>query len=155
MNVFLAFLLIIFCFVNAAFAYGLLKNTIKRSQIPLLVLLFVSLFFSGCCFNCGCKDNVQPDLTWEINQLKKMTNQFGIPQSRTSNMNLKELITELQIKINETTCYQSGVLSNDEKLKLRKLLYGQQPILQSLDKYSQFIENVKQKQIIILPDLDD
>lgn len=116
-----------------------------------LIPCFFSLFFFGCfCLNDPSKD-VKPDLTWENNQLRKIATQLGVSQSRALQLNMQELITDIQIKINETDEYQGGYLSEEEKRQIKDLLYGEDGILKTLEAYDFFIHKINNSRIIFLP----
>jgi hypothetical protein len=117
-----------------------------------LIPCFFSLFFFGCyCLNDQPQQAVNPDLTWENNQLRKIATQLGVSQSRASQLNMRELITDIQIKINETDEYQGGHLSEEEKKQIKDLLYGEDGILKTLEAYEFFIQKINNRRIIILP----
>ena len=112
---------------------------------------FFSLFFFGCyCLNDQPQNVVKPDLTWENSQLRKIATQLGIPQSRALQLNMRELITDIQIKINETDEYQGGLLSKEEKKQIKDLLYGEDNILKTLEAYDLLVNKINNKRIIIL-----
>lgn len=116
-----------------------------------LIPCFFSLFFFGCyCLNDPSID-VKPDLTWENNQLRNIATQLGVSQSRTLQLDMQELITDIQIKINETDEYQGGHLSEEEKRQIKDLLYGEDGIIKTLEAYESFIQKINNRRIIILP----
>lgn len=122
-----------------------------KKLILQLIPCFFSLFFFGCyCLNDPSID-VNPDLTLENNQLRKIATQLGVSQSRALQLNMQELITDIQIKINETDEYQGGHLSEEEKRQIKDLLYGEDGILKTLEAYESFIQKINNRRIIILP----
>jgi hypothetical protein len=114
-----------------------------------IVTFFIALFCFGCCFNAPPQ---KTDMTWEKNQLIKIATQLGVAQSRASQLNMRELITEIEIKINETAEYYSGHLSEEEKKQINDLLYGEDRILKTLESYELFIKKINNRRIIILPE---
>lgn len=123
----------------------------KKSFLQLITTGFLSLFFVGCfCLKDQPQDVVKPDLTWENSQLRKIATQLGVPQSRASQMNMRELITDIQIKMNETDEYQGDLLSEEEKKLIKGLLYGEDNILKTLKAYDLFINKINDKRIIML-----
>ena len=89
-------------------------------------------------------------MTWENLQLRKIASQLGIPQSRLSRLNMRELITDIQIRISETDGFYGELLSEEEKVLIKELLYGEEKILNKLDSYDLFIGRVNDNQIIII-----
>ena len=119
----------------------------KSSSILLFIVLSIS---SGCCFNAQPRKTIAPSMTWENLQLRKIASQLGIPQSRLSRLNMRELITDIQIRISETDGFYGELLSEEEKVLIKELLYGEEKILNKLDSYDLFIGRVNDNQIIII-----
>ena len=123
----------------------------KKNFLQLIVTGFLSLFLFGCCcLKDQPSNDVKPDLTWENSQLRKIATQLGVPQSRASQLNMRELITDIRIKINETDEYQGSLLSEEEKKQIRNVFYGVEHLNNTLDEYESFINKIKNKRIIIL-----
>ena len=124
----------------------------KKFFLQLMIIGFLSVIFSGCCFYQKPQIAVKPDLTWENSQLRKIAFQLGISQSRILQLNMQELITDIQIKINESDEYHGDLLSETEKKQIKDLLYGEIHILKILNDYDLFIQKINNRQIIILQD---
>lgn len=123
----------------------------KMKFLQLITTGFISLFFFGCyCLKNQHLNDVKPDLTWENSQLRKIATQLGVPQSRASQLNMQELITDIQIKINETDEYQGGLLSEEEKKQIQDVFYGVEHLNKTLEEYEAFINKINNKRIIIL-----
>lgn len=63
---------------------------------------------------------------------------------------MRELITDIQIRISETDGFYGELLSEEEKVLIKELLYGEEKILNKLDSYDLFIGRVNDNQIIII-----
>ena len=123
---------------------------LKKDLLILLIGLFI-IFLSSCCSRpVIVKQN--PDYSHEINQLRLIVKKLGIPESKVSQMKLDELVTEIKIKMNESYEYSGKCYTDEELKRVIHFLYGENRLIEILNDYHQFIQNLKGKQMIVLPE---
>ena len=69
-------------------------------------------------------------------------------------MDMKELLTEIKIQLNNRESYSNIVLTPQELNKISGLLYGNKQIIDTINEYDKFIKRINGKQILILEDGD-
>lgn len=126
MKGFLAFLLLISLIVNAVFIFG------KSVTEPI----------SG-----GNGDSSQ---AISIEKLRSIALKCGVSSEKADKMDAEQLLTEINIKFNDSVGFYGDSLSSEELKKVEGLLYGENKIIGILKAQNEFSQKVQGKDIIIL-----
>ncbi|MBR6059699.1 MAG: hypothetical protein IKP58_16145 [Victivallales bacterium] len=131
-----------------------MKNNYIFYMIIKRLILGISLFFlSGCCL---IKHDVpivhERDLSWEKEQLRNIASLCGIPLSKTSDMDIKELLIEIKIRFNNSESYSNHVLTTKNFKDISEVFYDDVQLINTIKDYDAFIKKVHGKQILILED---
>ena len=127
-----------------------MRHYLNKSLLFILIGSFL-LFISGCCSRPVIVQQ-GPDYSHEINQLRLIVEKLGIPESKASQMNLGELVTEIKIKMNDSVEYSGNYYSDEEFKRVMHFLYGEERLIEILNDYNKFIQSIKGKRIIVLPE---
>lgn len=130
----------------------------------LSVILLLSLGLN--VFLLGCNGNTFRDKDWnrqqsnpdtnpsgyvDLSELRQLANSLGIPEERTSTLSMNGLVSEIKIKLDETTKYHGKVLSEEEMKVLSINLSDDPAILNTVKEYNSFVRKLNGKKIIVLP----
>lgn len=130
----------------------------------LSVILLLSLGLN--VFLLGCNGNTFRDKDWnrqqsnpdtnpsgyvDLSELRQLANSLGIPEERTSTLSMNGLVSEIKIKLDETTKYHGKVLSEEEMKVLSINLSDDPAILNTVKEYNNFVRKLNGKKIIVLP----
>ena len=126
MKGFLAFLLLISLIVNAVFILG------KSVTEPIT----------------GGNGNSFQAISME--KLRSIALKCGVSSEKADKMDVEQLLTEINIKFNDSIGFYGNSLSGDEFKKVEDLLYGEDKIIGILKAQNEFIQKVQGKDIMIL-----
>lgn len=126
MKGFLAFLLIISLIVNAVLICG------KSVTEPIT------------------DDTGNSSQTISTEKLRSIATKCGVSSESADKMDAEQLLTEINIKFNDSVGYYGNSLSGEEFKKVEDLLYGEDKIIGVLKAQDAFIQKVQGKDIIIL-----
>ena len=130
----------------------------------LSVILLLSLGLN--VFLLGCNGNTFRDKDWnrqqsnpdtnpsgyvDLSELRQLANSLGIPEERTSTLSMNGLVSEIKIKLDETTKYHGKVLSEEEMKVLSINLSDDPAIFNTVKEYNNFVRKLNGKKIIVLP----
>ena len=126
MNVFFAFLLIISLIVNVVFILG------KSLTEPIT----------------GGNDTSSQTII--MKELHSIALKCGVPSERADKMDAEQMLTEINIKFNDSVGFYGNSLADEEFKKVEDLLYGEDKIIGILKVQNEFCQKVQGKDIIIL-----
>ena len=115
-----------------------------------VIVIMLGAVLSGCQLYSEPESKIQ-DLSLEMSQLRSIAVACGTSESKIQTMTMKELLTEIQIVLNNPEQYFGHRLSVDELKKISIYLYDREEIIRTINDYNAFIEKIKDKKIIILP----
>lgn len=136
----------------------------KASSGCLRVMLFLSIALNVFLF--GCKIRTFHDNDWDrqpnnasansrgytdFSELRQVANSLGIPEEKSSTLSIEGLVSEIRIKLDETTKYHGKVLSEEEMKVLSICLSDDLEILKTVKEYNNFVRKLNNKKIIVLP----
>ena len=112
-----------------------------------------TLLFTSCCsYSPRGIEKPAQDYSHEINQLRLVVIKLGIPESKAEQMKLGELVAEIKNKMNDSSVYCGDYYSDEDLRRIPRLMSGEKHLIQILNDYHQFIQNVKGKRLIVLPE---
>ena len=126
MKGFLAFLLIISLIVNAVLICG------KSVTEPIT----------------GGNGNSSQTISTE--KLRSIATKCGVSSESADKMDAEQLLTEINIKFNESVGYYGNSLSDEEFKKVEDLLYGEDKIIAVIKAQDAFVQKIHGKDIVIL-----
>lgn len=88
--------------------------------------------------------------TISTEKLHSIVTKCGVSSECADKMDAEQLLTEINIKFNDSVGYYGNSLSGEEFKKVEDLLYGEDKIIGVLKAQNAFIQNVQGKDIIIL-----
>lgn len=127
-------------------------------------MLFLSIALNVFLF--GCKIRTFHDNDWDrqpnnasansrgytdFSELRQVANSLGIPEEKSSTLSIEGLVSEIRIKLDETTKYHGKVLSEEEMKVLSICLSDDLEILKTVKEYNNFVRKLNNKKIIVLP----
>lgn len=137
----------------------------KTSLGCLSVILFLSIglnvFLLGCNYRRTFSDknlgrqhpnissNESEDI--DLSELRKLANMLGISEEKASMLSMDGLISEIKIKIEDSTKYHGKILSEEDFKILRINLSDDPKILETVKEYNSFINKLNGKKFIVLP----
>lgn len=95
--------------------------------------------------------NTNPSGYADLSELRQVANSLGIPEEKTSALSMNGLVSEIKIKLDETTKYHGNVLSEEEMKVLGVCLCKEPAILNTVKEYNSFVLKLNGKKIIVLP----
>ncbi len=117
-----------------------------------LITCSILLFMSCCSESPLIIEKPGPDYSHEINQLRLVVEKLGLSESQASQMNLNELVTEIKVKMNDYVYYSGESLSDADNKRIELIMFGETHLIKIVNDYNQFIQNIKGKKIIVLPE---
>lgn len=121
-------------------------------------LLCCSLLFVGCCrapHNGSDLSSevarLQQELDNQKNELRSLARVSGIPESQINSLSAIGLISEIRIKLGNSSGYYGRYLSDKDMTTLKNLLADEPQMEKIIQDYDSFIKQNKGKRIIILP----
>ena len=137
------------------------KSSIGCLSVILFLSIGLNVFLLGCNnrINFTDKDlgrlhpNIASNKSENINlsELRKLANMLGISEEKTSALSMEGLISEMKIKVDDSTKYHGKILS-DEEFKILSINLSDDPkILEIVKEYNIFINKINGKKIIVLP----
>ena len=126
MKGFLAFLLIISLIVNAVLICG------KSVTEPIT----------------GGNGNSSQTISTE--KLRSIATKCGVSSESADKMDAEQLLTEINIKFNDSVGYYGNSLSGEEFKKVEDLLYGEDKIIAVIKAQDAFVQKIHGKDIVIL-----
>lgn len=88
--------------------------------------------------------------TISTEKLRSIATKCGVSSERADKMDAEQLLTEINIKFNDSVGYYANSLSDEEFKKAEDLLYGEDKIIGVLKAQNAFTQKVQGKDIIIL-----
>lgn len=136
------------------------KSSVGCLSVVLLLSIGLNVFLLGCngksFYN---KDwdrqpsnaNTNPSGYADLSELRQVAKSLGIPEEKTSALSMDGLVSEIKIKLDETTKYHGKVLSEEEMKVLSINLSDDPAILNTVKEYNSFVRKLNGKKIIVLP----
>ena len=136
----------------------------KSGVFCLSLVLILSIGLNIFLFGCNGKSSYNKD--WDrqpsnattktsgyadLSELRQLANSLGIPEEKTSTLSMEGLVSEIKIKLDETTKYHGKVLSEEEMKVLSINLSDDPTILNTVKEYNSFVRKLNGKKIIVLP----
>ena len=116
------------------------------------------LLFVGCCrapHNGSDLSSevarLQQELDNQKNELRSLARASGIPESQINSLSAIGLISEIRIKLGNSSGYYGRYLSDKDMTTLKNLLADEPQMEKIIQDYDSFIKQNKGKRIIILP----
>lgn len=136
------------------------KSGVGCLSVMLLLSIGLNVFLPGCnskTFHDNDWDrqpsivSKNPGAYADFSELRQLANSLGIPEEKTSTLSMEGLVSEIKIKLDETTKYHGKVLS-EEELKVLSINLSDDPaILNTVKEYNSFVRKLNGKKIIVLP----
>ena len=87
----------------------------------------------------------------DLSELRKLANILGISEEKASMLSMDGLVSEMKIKIDDSTKYYGKILS-EEEIKILSINLSDDPkILETVKEYNIFIKKLNGKKFIIIP----
>lgn len=115
------------------------------------------LFFAGCTSdNIAINDSLNAK---ELSDIRKQTlhlaHRVGIPAEQAERSSTKELLSDIESKLNGSHEYIGSTLSDDELKLLTVYLNNKRDILNTIEQYHRYIQNSRTQRIIAIPKRDE
>ena len=91
-----------------------------------------------------------PSQTISTEKLRSIATKCGVSSERADKMDAEQLLTEINIKFNDSIGYYGNSLSGEDLKKIEDLLYGEEKIISIIKAQDTFIQKIQGKDIIIL-----
>jgi hypothetical protein len=136
------------------------KSGVGCLSVMLLLSIGLNVFLLGCngkTFHDNDWDRQPSNVSKntgayaDLSELRQLANSLGIPEEKTSTLSMEGLVSEIKIKLDETTKYHGKVLSEEEMKVLSINLSDDPAILNTVKEYNSFVRKLNGKKIIVLP----
>ena len=122
--------------------------------------VFVCMFVSGCCFDPSHRGigeqsaevaRLRQELDSQKPELRDLAKKCGVSESNIDSSSAAGLISEIKIKLDNSSGYYGRFLS-DKDLALLKDLLADEPQLEKIVRdYDSYLKQNKGKSVLILP----
>ena len=137
------------------------KSSLGCLSLILLLSIGLNVFLLGCndkrTFSVKDLDRQHSNIASnkreniDLSELRKLANMLGISEEKTSMLSMDGLISEMKIKIDDSTKYHGKILSEEEIKILNINLTDDPKILETVKEYNIFINKLNGKKFIVLP----
>ena len=123
-------------------------------------VLSVCMFVSGCCFDPshrGGKDQsaevarLQQELNNQKYELQALARRCGVSESNINSLSATGLISEIKIKLSNSSGYYGRFLSDKDLANLKDLLADEPQLEKIIRDYDSYLKQSKGKRVLILP----
>lgn len=127
----------------------------RHRALTNLLLTSASIFFIA---GCVCKHNVPVSGEQNIksdnvrDQVVFLASKVGISDDRIKKSSTKEILVDIEVKLDENHKYDGKILTVEEMNVLSNYLNDQSHILRIIRNYHHYIQTMQYKKIIVLPE---
>ena len=87
-------------------------------------------------------------------QVMLLASKTGIPEDKIKKSSTKELLVDIELKLNKNHIYDGKLLTADEMKILSNYLNDQHQILRTIKDYHHYMQLMQNKKIIVFPEND-
>lgn len=120
-----------------------------------LLLTSISFFLlTGCVCRHNVHDSGSPHIKSDDvrEQVMLLASKVGIPDDKIKKSSTKEILVDIELKLNEHHKYNGKILTAEEMDILSNYLNDQRHILRIIRNYHHYIQVVQDKKFIVLPE---
>ena len=122
-------------------------------------ITFAGLFVTGCCFDPSHRGKdqsaevarLQQELNSQKYELQALARRCGVSDSNINSLSATGLISEIKIKLGNSSGYYGRFLSDNDLAKLKDLLADEPQLEKVIRDYDSFMKQNKGKRIVVLP----
>lgn len=128
----------------------------RHRALQTLLLISTIFLLAGCTY----KHNIPVTHSQPIGfddvrqQVMLLASKTGIPEDKIKKSSTKELLVDIELKLNKNHKYDGKLLTADEMKILSNYLNDQHQILRTIKSYHHYMQLMQNKKIIVFPEND-
>lgn len=138
------------------------KSSLGCLSVILLLSIGLNVFLLGCkdgrTFSIKDFSRQHPNIipnekeNIDLSELRELAIMLGISEEKTSTLSMDGLVSEMKIKLDESTIKYSGKNLSEEDMRVVGIDLSDDPaLLETVKEYNNFIRKLNGKKIIVLP----